>query len=396
MNATSETGPASPTPARKVATLETLSASQIAAIRAIPEYGTQPPPVMTETRPASIFIDPARFDQEQERIFRRLAVPVTLSAVLPEPGSVVAHDGYGLPLLIARGRDGTVRAFLNACKHKGAKLVEDCEHHKMGRFTCPYHSWTYGLDGKLLAVARADAFDAIDKADYALTQLACREFGGIVWVSLNRHVEPDFSALVPELEADLDALGIGGMHLYGRKTFQVKANWKLVLEPFMESYHVPRLHASSIGDLFGDVTRIVDQFGPHQRKVAGKVKYKPEMLDLPGENIHKTVTHAYQIFPNGVLITSPYYTSFMTLMPRSAGETTVEYFNLVPGPATSEKVADLYQRSFDLVLQVFGNEDFRAAEISHAGLASGALDHVTYGGMENTIPMYYEQLEARL
>ncbi len=388
--------PTTDAPPRKVATLDSLSASQIAAIRSIPEYGSQPPPVMTETRPVSMFLDQAFFDREQAGVFRRMAVPVTLSAALPEPGSVVAHEGYGLPLLIARAKDGTVRAFLNACKHKGAKLVEDCEHHKMGRLTCPYHSWTYGLDGRLLAVARADAFAAIDKADYALTQLACREWGGIIWVSLDRHVEPDFSALVPELEDDLNALGIPQAHLYGRKTFHVKANWKLVLEPFMESYHVPRLHAASIGELFGDVTRIIDQFGPHQRKIAGKVRYKPEMLDIPGENIHKTVTHAYQIFPNAVLITSPYYISFMTLMPKSPGETIVEYFNLVPSPAPNEKVADVYKRSFDLVLHVFGNEDFRAAEISHAGLASGALDVMTYGGMENTIPMYYEQLEARL
>ncbi|MBN2973360.1 aromatic ring-hydroxylating dioxygenase subunit alpha [Roseomonas aeriglobus] len=383
-------------PPRKVATLETLNASQIAAIRAIPEYNTVPPPVLTETRPVSIFLDQARFDQEQASIFRKLAVPVTLSAALPEPGSVIGHEGYGLPLIVARAKDGKVRAFLNACKHKGSKLVEDCAHHKMARLTCPYHAWTYGLDGRLLAVARGDAFEAIDKADYALTELACREHGGIVWVSLNRHAEPDFSALMPELEDDLNALGIPGMTLYGRKTFHVKANWKLVLEPFMESYHVPRLHAGSIGELFGDVTRVIDQFGPHQRKIAGKIRYKPEMLDLPGENIHKTVTHAYQIFPNAVLITSPYYMSFMTLMPKAPGETIVEYFNLVPGEAPNEKVADLYRRSYELVLHVFGNEDFRAAEISHAGLASGALDVVTYGGMENTIPMYYEQLEARL
>jgi phenylpropionate dioxygenase-like ring-hydroxylating dioxygenase large terminal subunit len=383
-------------PARKVATLEALSPSQIAAIRAIPEFNTVPPPVATETRPVSIFLDPAQYALEQERVFRRLAVPVTLSAALPEPGSVIGHEGYGLPLVIARAKDGKVRAFLNACKHKGAKLVEDCEHHKMSRLTCPYHAWTFGLDGKLLAVARSDAFEAIDKASYGLTELACREHGGIVWVSLNRHAEPDFSGLIPELEADLDALGIGGMMLYGRRTFQVKANWKLVMEPFMESYHVPRLHAASIGDLFGDVTRVIDELGPHQRKVAGKVNYKPEMADIPGENIHKTVTHAYQIFPNAVLITSPYYISFMTLMPKSVDETTVEYFNLVPGPPPSEKVAELYRRSFELVLQVFGDEDFRAAEISQAGLASGALDHVTYGGMETTIPMYYRQLEARL
>ena len=120
------------------------------------------------------------------------------------------------------------------------------------------------------------------------------------------------------------------------------------------------------------------------------------MLDIEGENIHKTVTFAYQVFPNAVVITSPYYTSIMILMPVSERETVVDYYMLTLEPPQSQKAEDLYARSLALVLKVFGEEDFRAAEISQVGLESGALDQMTYGGMENTIPMYYEQLEARL
>ena len=385
-----------PAPKPRIQVLGSLNPSQVRAARQIPSYGTQPPPVMTKHYPASNFTAPARFALEQERVFRRMAVPVMPSAMIQAPGTVVAHDGYGLPLLLVRAKDGTVRVFLNACKHKGAKLVESCEVHKASRMTCPYHSWTYGLDGSLLAIARQDAFEAVSKADFALTELASREFGGFIWASLDRHAEPDFSALLPELSADFESLELPRAHVYGRQTFRIKANWKLVLEPFMESYHVPRLHAGSIGALFGDITRIVDLIGPHQRKTAGKVNYQPEMLDIEGENIHKTVTFAYQVFPNAVVITSPYYTSIMILMPVSERETVVDYYMLTLEPPQSQKAEDLYARSLALVLKVFGEEDFRAAEISQVGLESGALDQMTYGGMENTIPMYYEQLEARL
>ena len=385
-----------PAPKPRIQILGSLNPSQVEAIRQIPPYGTQPPPVMTKHYPASNFTDPARFVLEQERVFRRLAVPVMPSAMIRAPGTVIAHEGYGLPLLLARAKDGTARVFLNACKHKGAKLVESSEVHKAARLTCPYHSWTYGLDGSLLAIARQDAFEAVSKAEFALTELPCREFGGFIWASLNRNVEPDFGPLVAELGADFESLELPRAHVYGRRTFKIKANWKLVLEPFMESYHVPRLHAGSIGALFGDVTRIVDVFGPHQRKTAGKVNYRPEMLDIEGENIHKTVTFAYQVFPNAVVITSPYYTSIMILMPVSERETVVDYYMLTLEPPQSQKAEDLYARSLALVLKVFGEEDFRAAEISQVGLESGALDQMTYGGMENTIPMYYEQLEARL
>ena len=154
--------------------------------------------------------------------------------------------------------------------------------------------------------------------------------------------------------------------------------------------------ASSIGALFGDITRIIDLLGPHQRKVAGKVNYLPEMLEAEGENIHKTVTFAYQLFPNAVLITSPYYTSIMILMPVSERETVVDYYMMTLESPQSPKAEDLDARSLALVLKVFGEEDFRAAEISQVGLDSGALERMTYGGMENTIPMYYEELEAQL
>jgi hypothetical protein len=119
------------------------------------------------------------------------------------------------------------------------------------------------------------------------------------------------------------------------------------------------------------------------------------MLDAPGENIHKIVTHAYQIFPNAILITSPYYISFMVIMPASPTRTTVDYYMLVDEAPRTDKAHEVFSRSFDLIQKVFGGEDFRAAEISQAGLNSGALDVVTYGGMESTIPMYYEELEAR-
>ena len=211
---------------------------------------------------------------------------------------------------------------------------------------------------------------------------------------LNPDIEPDFSGLNEAFGDDLVHLGVPDAHVYGRKSFELKANWKLVLEPFMESYHVIRLHANSIGDLFTDVASICTKLGPHQRKVAGKVNFTPDMIDLPGENIHKTVTHAYQIFPNGTLITSPYYTSLMILQPAAPDRTIVDYYMLTPTLPDNEKAESLYARSFELILKVFGEEDFRAAEITQQGLASGGLKTVTYGGMENTIPTYYDQLES--
>ena len=383
-------------PRPKLPTLDTLSESQIEAIRSIRSHEEAAPKAIEASRPASIFTDEARFALEQRSLFRRLPVPVTLSSRLPGPGWVVALDGYGLPLVVTRDRDGRAHAFLNACQHKGSKVVEVCGPHRASRLICPYHAWTYGLDGTLLTVPRQETFTNLDKSTRGLAELPCRESGGMIWAQLDRHRAPDFSTLSDQLETDFDSMGIPNAHIHGHKRFELKANWKLVLEPFLEGYHVQRLHSQSIGDLFADVPNVHDRFGLHTRQISGKMNYTPELLDGEIKNIHSVVTHAYLAFPSTVVVTSPYYISVMIIMPTGVRTSTVDYYMLVPSAPDNPKAEDLYARSYELILKVFGTEDFRAAEISQAGLDSGALDTVLYGGLEEAIPDYYENLEAQL
>lgn len=383
-------------PARKVTKLADLTPSQIEAIRKIPAEKDAVLVPFTATRPNAIFTGQARFDLEQEKIFRRFPVPVTISALL-EPGSVVANDSQGLPLLIARTRDGTIKAYINACQHKGAKLIEDCAVHRQGRLTCPYHAWTYNLDGKLIGVARSEAFEDFDKGARGLAELEAREWGGLVYVQLNRDIPADWSQLSQQVADDFTALGLPTAHVYGRKSFDLAANWKVVLEPFLEGYHVQRLHAASIGDRFQDAPNIVDMFGPNIRQVSGRIGYVPEMLDEdPVSNVHKLVTHAYTAFPNCVVVTSQYYTSVMLLVPRAPGRTVVEYFMLTPEAASTAKAEEVFARSYEMILAVFGGEDFRAAEISQQGLEAGVPSETIYCGLESNIVRYYEAIEALL
>jgi nitrite reductase/ring-hydroxylating ferredoxin subunit len=379
-----------------IQTYDMLSKGQREAMKRIARHDEATVPQIEVTRPVSIFLSQERFDAEQNAIFKKRAIPLTISALLPEPGMAMGHESTGLPLIVSRDRDGKVHVFLNACQHKGAKLLETCEPVKSGRMTCPYHAWTFGVDGKLIGVARAETFINLDKSKRNLAELPSREHGGIIWVMLDRHAEPDFSSLVSELGEDLDALELGTAHVYGRKSFDVNANWKLVLEPFLEGYHVQRLHASTVGPLYADVPNVVDKLGPTIRQISGKVNFTPEDLEIPGENIHKTVTTVYNLFPNGVVITSPWYISIMILHPRGPDRTIVDYHNLTRVAPDNPKAENLYKTSYDMVLDVFGNEDFRAAEISHAGLATGALETVVYSGLEASIPAYYGILESYL
>lgn len=378
---------------KNVPVFASLTASQIEAIRRIPPHGDASPPAIDERRPTSIFLSQERYDLEQETIFRALPVPLTLSALIPDPGNVIAIDSYGIPLLVTRARDGEVRVFLNACTHKGSKLIEDSEPHKAARVTCPYHAWTYGLDGKLIGVPRGETISNFCKEDRPLAQLPSREAGGLIWVGLDRKRSYDFSMVDDQMVADFEALRLPTSHVYGRKLFTLNANWKLVFEPFLEGYHVQRLHAASVGPLFADVPTITDRLGLHFRQTSGKVNFDASLI-APDENIHKSVTFAYQMIPNAVIITSPYYISVMILAPRGPDRTVVDYTMITREAPDNPKAEELFEKSYKMVLGVFGNEDFRAAEISHAGLATGAMDDVIYCGLEDKIPAFYETLEA--
>lgn len=381
---------------RKVTRLSDLTDSQQQAIRRIPAEKDAVNVPLAATRPNAIFTGQERFDAEQAGVFRRHAVPVAVAALLPEPGSVVAVEAYGKPLLVTRTRADEVRVFINACQHKGAKLIEDRAVHKQGRMVCPYHAWTYGLDGKLIGVARSDMFEGVIKSERGLKELPSTVWGGVVYAQLDGG-ELDVSNLSEQIDADFAALGIPTAHVYGTKTFDLKANWKLVLEPFLEGYHVQRLHAASIGALFVDAPSMVDTFGANIRQVSGRIGYEPAMLDEDaGMNVHKLVTHAYTAFPNVVVVTSQYYTSLMILMPYGVDRTIVHYYMLTPGPATTPKAEEVFERSYDLILKVFAGEDFRAAQISQVGLSAGVPETTIYCGLEENVIRYYDAFEALL
>jgi len=390
MNATAS---APPVERPLLQTIGMLSVSQQRAIRAIAPHDQAPVPAIEARRPIDMFIGRPFFEREQARLFRKQAVPITVSARLAEPGSSVAHDGYGVPLLVTRDQAGQAHVFLNACTHKGAKLLDGCEVAKGNRLMCPYHAWTFSTDGRLVGAARPETFINLDKSSRGLAELPSREAGGIIWAMLDRHAEPDFCGVDAELTADLEAFDLPDLHVYGHKSFDLKANWKVVLEPFLEGYHVQRLHARTVGPLFADVPNVVDKLGLNIRQISGKMNFTPDCLDIPGENIHASVTHAYNIFPNCVIVTSPYYISVMFLMPAAVDRTLVDYFMLTRRPPDNPKGAELYRKSFEMIVGVFGGEDFYAAELSQAGLSSGAIDDVVYSGLEATIPIYYEILD---
>jgi phenylpropionate dioxygenase-like ring-hydroxylating dioxygenase large terminal subunit len=372
-----------------------LTDSQILMLRNLPSPDRMEFPTDRSEILAQVYVDPARFEAEWDNLFMGGPVPFAPSALLPQPGMVARRDLYGTPIILTRAKDGEARAFLNVCRHRGTLLCEDKAPTSTPRLVCPYHAWTYGLDGRLIGVPRQETFPGLEKNDLGLVRLACLEAGGIIWVGLDKDRDYDFSHITAQLAGELEAIELSKMHLYESKTYEVDANWKLIVDAFLEGYHVTRLHAQTAGKFFTETPTLCAEIGPHIRMATGRNNFD-QSVGATYDSVRRTTVIAYQLFPNAIMITSPTYVSLMLMIPKSHDKSVVEWIMLTDGPADSEDRERHYRKSFDLVDRVFGNEDFRAAALGQQGLESGAVDRLLLGGLEQAIRLFHDHLEQRL
>jgi phenylpropionate dioxygenase-like ring-hydroxylating dioxygenase large terminal subunit len=347
-----------------------------------------------QTLPASVYIDPDRFEAEQRAIFDKLPHLLAPSALLPRNGEAVAHDGYGTPLILSRDAEGKAHVFANVCRHRGTRLIDSHEVAPAKRIVCPYHAWAYKPDGQLTGIPRADCFPDFDKSTHGLKEFPSIEAGGLIWWAKDDAADfGDALALAP----DLDAFGLGDLYLYRRRTHDVVANWKLFVDAFLESYHVQRLHANTIATFFTDGITAADTIGRHQRAVVGRESYLSEIDRDDWGQLRKAVTYTYQLFPASVIIVSPDYINLLVGMPQSTGRTLIEDFMLIPEAPPTNEAAAHWQRSWDLLDGgTFGAEDFGAAALCHRGLASGQIDEVILGKLEAGIADFHRKIEEAL
>lgn len=359
--------------------------------------GTAPGPDAASVRiPVSVYTDEVRCRAEVDRLFYRRPLIIGHETQLAEAGNALVYDWLGVPLVTLRDKTGAVGTFLNVCRHRGMRLVQDegCTH--LRSMVCPYHNWTYGLDGALRNIPRDETFTDLDLESLNLVAVPTEVRQGLIWIQLEG--EMDLDTHLAGLGADLETFDMSGQHFCQQHVRTIACNWKLVQDAFLDGYHVTRLHKKTVGPFFPDAVAESDNLGDHIRSAVARNEIS-EAVDQPREklDLRRMVTFSYTVFPNAVLIFHPEYTSIISLFPQGPDKTIFAHTMLTPTPPASEEQRDHFLRSFELIDGgVFQAEDIFVSEGAQRGMASGANSHLIFGGLEEAAVRFHGIIDREL
>ena len=343
------------------------------------------------------YVDTARWNEEMEKIYKRLPILAAMSGELPGPGTYMTRNLLGVPLLLTRLKDGSVRAMLNVCAHRGMQVADGkgkCE-----KFSCPYHAWLYGNDGSLLRIYAEDTYGDVDKAAMSLTQLPVFERGGMIFAVLTPGLETDFEGFLGGMMDDVESLGFKDWHYCGSRVIQ-GANWKITYDGYLEGYHFAAAHPQTINQrTYSNIMQFQAQ-GPHlmigfPQRSMGKLK------DIPQEQWYQHENNGYDFvrtfFPNCSIFVAPEITQVAQLIPGpTPGEnTTILHYIHHTAPATDEERKGL-ETMMDWLKDVVEEEDYKLGLKVQEGLASGAHKQVTFGRNERGNQYFHRWIDYYL
>ena len=190
--------------------------------------------------PASYYTSAAVFAEEMERIFSRHWLCVGRASALGNAGDYVLADVCGESVIVVRGADAVLRAFYNVCRHRGTRICTEPAGNLRGALQCPYHAWTYGLDGRLISARNMQDVPGFNTADYALAPVALATWEGFVFVCLD--VQAPFAQAYAPLSEKFARWHLPELRSAKRIEYDLRCNWKLVFQNYSECYHCPLIH----------------------------------------------------------------------------------------------------------------------------------------------------------
>lgn len=355
--------------------------------------------------PVSTYYDEDRFARELDEVFRKRPIPAAFSGDLREKGSYWAMTIAGVPLLLTRAADGSVRAYINACRHRGMKLVEDGRG-RGRRFTCGYHAWTYSADdGRLMAIPDAESFGSVDKDCLGLTALPVEERGGLVWVVLTPGASLDLDDWLGDMAPLLDRMGMQPFVTFDMTTID-GPNWKLAMEGYLETYHFAALHPNSFNPLIYGNMAMIDTFDKHLRLCTAMRTLADHQPPAEGEwDTLQYIQHSFWFFPSLQI-------SFTTVLPGPEPVAMALVSQVLPGTTVDTSLTiqriitnrevhgtemeEAVQAFADLTFATVREEDYSATPRIQQTLKSGASTEYYVGRNEIGIQHFQRGLNACL
>ncbi len=348
--------------------------------------------------PTSVYRDPELAEREWHHFFRGHPQLIGLSADLPEPGSFLTFDDLGIPILATRDGNGEFRAFVNACRHRGAR-VETRERGDARNFRCPFHAWTYSADGRLTGLPKPDHFGRVCRDNLSLVSLPAAELGGLLWV----HPDPDGTIdpqdlLGGELLAELESWRLDELTYLDRDTYDVACNWKLAMDTFGETYHFPTLHRDTINVFFHGNVQAYDTFGRNHRMLLVR-RTIDTMRERPEDewSITEATLPAYWLFPNVQLLPFSDGVYLVRAYPvpgnpgRHRSHITFYLRPNVPRPLEVDQVEHrLGQLSLaEAFASIIRDEDYVMSASQQITASTGALEYSLFGRNEPALHHYH-------
>lgn len=347
----------------------------------------------TQQLPVEAYLDETRFAKEFHAIFLNKPQGLLLSVELSDPGEYVARTILGKPLLIVRGKDGVARVFLNVCRHRGAKVCPEGSG-KAPRFVCPYHSWTYDREGKLVGMYGKETFGDAEFSELGLTELPSQEAAGVIWAILTVGAKLDINDWLGTMLGELELLKLGDSHLFAQRSIK-SPGWKVTMDGYLEAYHHDTVHANTLSKHTIGNLLVHDVHGHHQILTMAR-RNLPELEQLPESEWSALdyLRRIYCVFPNFQIsgIVGGYFLVSQILPGQTAKEgITVQTILTAKKPETDEEIEQA--KSFrDMAYHAVEEEDYPIGFGIQSGLASGANEHFLIGRNEPGLQHYHRQV----
>lgn len=355
--------------------------------------------------PAWTYFDPDLFETEKERLFRRYWQLACHVSDISEPGSWLAFDIVGERALIVRGKDGAVRAFHNVCRHRGSRVVAGERGKCKSAMVCPFHGWSYNLDGTLRAVPQRRTFPELDPLSHGLPPIECEVWQGFVFVRFKPGPQPALHEMMAPHEPEFAAFDIASSVACGPiSADRMAVNWKAVRDVDNEGYHVPIAHPA-LFELYGQDYRD-ERVGPMVFRARGVIgganaslwsvrsylKLRPRRAELTRENRDSWIY--YGLFPNLVIMLYPELVGFYQEVPLGVGESIQRYAYYRPKTESRESRAARYlARRID---RVTGAEDTQLIKWSWEATRSSGYRGAILSDLESTVADWHDLLRAEI